>query len=685
VPLRELLDRNFRSLSLGGFGVVFLLAIVAFVLLGRSVSARTARTILDIAKADLVELTLREARLRNDPFERVAALARVLQRDQEAVLASPELHPPPRGAITLQAAANGSAYKVEKNGGGSVFVPARTPLTPELVRFAQVTEAFDPLMESVLAAMPAMVLAAYFNSEESLNRYVPFIDAVAEQFAPDIDTRSFNFYYVADEQHDPEGAPRWTDAYLDPAGQGWMVTCAVPIRAGGRLRGVTGLDVTIGQLLRSVVETPLPSEGAAMLTTAQGQILALSPRLEAALGLKELVSHDYGGKAVQAETLKPEEFQVARSSSREAREYFARTLPLGAAGDAEELSLAGRAYLATHGVIPETGWRLFVFTPKDALLAPMADLRSEALAAFAVMLSLFVLVGALVALLVLRRSRKVARAIAEPLRRLSEETGMLGTRLSTGALAAVGIEEVDLLSRNFGTMTAELAQRQQAAMEAEVARSVQKRSEELLLKVLPEPIVARMMRGERVIADAHEAVTVVFADVVGFTPIAAALPPRELVDLLGRVFVAYDEIVRRHGIEKIKTIGDAYMAVAGAPMPCEDHALRAARAALEMRDVLTRLDVGHRLQMRIGLHSGPAVAGVIGHEKFLYDLWGDTVNVASRLESHGEPGRIQLSEETAALLGDRFRLEPRGIVELKGRGPTRTLWLVEERTGAQAA
>jgi class 3 adenylate cyclase len=278
----------------------------------------------------------------------------------------------------------------------------------------------------------------------------------------------------------------------------------------------------------------------------------------------------------------------------------------------------------------------------------------------------------------LRRSAHLARAIASPLKRLSEETAMLGTNLSPRTLEPVGIDELDTLSTNFGQMAVELAQRQQAAVEAAVARNVQKRSQELLLKTLPAPIVARMMAGEHDIADAHEMVTVIFADVVGFTPFSATLQPREVVRVLERVFVAFDAIARRHGIEKIKTIGDAYMAVAGVPVPCDDHAVRAARVALEMQVAIAQIEVGRDLQMRIGLHSGPAVAGVIGKDKFLYDLWGDTVNIASRLETQGLPGRVQVSEDVVELLYKRFRFEARGVVDLKGRGPMMTYWLVEE-------
>jgi class 3 adenylate cyclase len=676
--LRDLLQRNFRSVVVGGLLGMLVLTLVVTGLAGTFVASRTRRTVMGESKRALADLTAREAEIRNDPFERIGAYAAMLQREQEEILAHPELRPPPHGPISLKTALNGATYKAAPNGGASIFLPRHAPLTPERARFAELTEAFDPLMQSVLVSMPETLVAVYFNGAEGLNRYVPFIDDAWKVFDPEVDARTFNFYYVADEKHDPEGIPKWTEAYLDPAGQGWMVTCAVPIRHAGKLVGVTGIDVSIGKLVKSVVDLPLPSGGAAMLSSPSGQILAMGAGLESVLGVKELSTHDYGGEPVRAETMKPEEFQLAKSKDPAARAFFEAALAQRAPGDAAELTVAGRDFIVTQGAIRETGWRLFVFTPKSEVLAPLAQNRRRALAIFGALVLVVIGAGAATTYAVLRRSAHLARAIASPLKRLSEETAMLGTNLSPRTLEPVGIDELDTLSTNFGQMAIELAERQQAALEAAVARNVHRRSQELLLKTLPAPIVERMLAGEHDIADAHEKVSVIFADVVGFTPFSAALQPREVVRVLDRVFVAFDAIAKRHGIEKIKTIGDAYMAVAGVPFPCEDHAVRAARAALEMQSAIADLDFDHELRMRIGLHSGPAVAGVIGKDKFLYDLWGDTVNIASRLESQGLPGRVQVSEDVVELLYKRFRFEPRGVVDLKGRGPTMTYWLIEE-------
>jgi adenylate cyclase len=214
-------------------------------------------------------------------------------------------------------------------------------------------------------------------------------------------------------------------------------------------------------------------------------------------------------------------------------------------------------------------------------------------------------------------------------------------------------------------------------------REERERSDHLLLQMLPAPICERLKRQEEIIADGLEQVTVLFADLVGFTRLSASMDPEDLVAMLNNVFSAFDQLVARHGLEKIKTIGDAYMAVAGAPEPRADHARAAADLALDMLHALRSIpSVPAGLELRIGLSSGPAVAGVIGQTRFAYDLWGDTVNAASRMESHGLPGRIQVTEETRRLLGEAYRFEPRGPVTIKGLGEMQTWFLEGQRAGA---
>jgi adenylate cyclase len=212
----------------------------------------------------------------------------------------------------------------------------------------------------------------------------------------------------------------------------------------------------------------------------------------------------------------------------------------------------------------------------------------------------------------------------------------------------------------------------------------QARSERLLLNVLPEPVAARLKRQEGIIADAHPGVTVLFADIVGFTPLAERLSAGEVVALLDRVFARWDALASFHRVEKIKTIGDAYMVAAGIPLERHDHAEAIAEMALEMGPAVRQVaaETGSTLEVRIGIDSGPVVAGVIGRAKFIYDLWGDTVNTASRMESHAPPGGIQVTERAHEHLRDRYELRPRGAIDIKGKGAMNTYLLIGRRTPA---
>jgi adenylate cyclase len=208
--------------------------------------------------------------------------------------------------------------------------------------------------------------------------------------------------------------------------------------------------------------------------------------------------------------------------------------------------------------------------------------------------------------------------------------------------------------------------------------------EALLRNILPGEIVTRLSGGEAVIADRVEEATILFADLVGFTAAASRITPAVLVNNLNRIFSAFDELCRQLQIEKIKTIGDAYMAAAGVPLPRADHAEVMADFALAMLAALERVNAAAEVpfQMRIGIHTGPVVAGVIGSHRFLYDIWGDTVNLASRLESHGLPGRIHVSPQTRQLLEGRYHLEARGLINLRGIGKVRTAFLTGRKDGA---
>ncbi|MEG4404796.1 adenylate/guanylate cyclase domain-containing protein [Microcoleus sp. MON2_D5] len=214
----------------------------------------------------------------------------------------------------------------------------------------------------------------------------------------------------------------------------------------------------------------------------------------------------------------------------------------------------------------------------------------------------------------------------------------------------------------------------------EALKVQQEQSEKLLLNILPKPIAERLKAEQSTIADSFAQVSVLFADIVGFTELSARMSPTELVKRLNVIFSHFDQLAEKYGVEKIKTIGDAYMVVGGLPTPRQDHAEAIAQMALGMQAKIAKLcaETGEKLAIRVGINSGPVVAGVIGVSKFTYDLWGDTVNVAARMEATGFAGRIQVTDVTYDLLKDKYLFERRGVIPVKGKGNMMTYWLLEK-------
>jgi class 3 adenylate cyclase len=218
--------------------------------------------------------------------------------------------------------------------------------------------------------------------------------------------------------------------------------------------------------------------------------------------------------------------------------------------------------------------------------------------------------------------------------------------------------------------------RSQKIIEAE-----QEKSENLLLNMLPKSIASKLKEDDSVIADSFPSVSILFADIAGFTPLSADLPPEKLVRLLNIIMSKFDELTEKYGLEKIKTIGDAYMVAGGVPDQRADHYPKIANLALDMVESLESIErpEGGQFNIRVGINSGEVVAGVIGTKKFIYDLWGDAVNIASRMESHGEVGKIHITEEFYKHIKEDFITEYRGVVDIKGKGAMQTWWLISRR------
>ncbi|MBE1283207.1 MAG: HAMP domain-containing protein [Rhodobacteraceae bacterium] len=281
----------------------------------------------------------------------------------------------------------------------------------------------------------------------------------------------------------------------------------------------------------------------------------------------------------------------------------------------------------------------------------------------------------------------ISSSLLFPVRRIGQTLTEIANGSFTARVSVPNQDELGELANNVNVTSKRLGElyRKVESQRAELAVE-HARSEALLYNLLPEKIAARLKQEpDKTIADSLPRVAILFADIVEFTPKAATLPAEELVNFLNKIFSAFDELAERHGLEKIKTIGDAYMVAAGVPSAVQDPVHRVADMALDMQRTIAEmsLDFPERLQVRIGLHAGPAVAGVIGNQKLFYDVWGETVNTASRMESLGEPGRIQVTQTAKDALGQNYQFAPRGKLEVKGVGHVETWWLTGQHVAPQ--
>ena len=348
-------------------------------------------------------------------------------------------------------------------------------------------------------------------------------------------------------------------------------------------------------------------------------------------------------------------------------------IQLRLAGDLAAADAITRGKGARHVALLESEFkelRVFAARKADDSLANAGAIMRKSTMIIGIILMTALLLGIAIAV-------PITRSIRIPLTRLDHAAARVSQGDLEQQVAVTSQDELGRLSSTFNSMVVNIR---------EQTEEIQRKNEEnerLLLNILPSPIADLLKQGEETIADHFPEVTVLFADIVGFTVLSGKVPPNELVTMLDQLFTAFDHSAHRLGIEKIKTIGDCYMAVAGLTVELDDPPVVMVEMALEMHRAIDQFNTEHdtSLQIRIGINCGPVVAGVIGKSKFIYDLWGDTVNIASRMESHGVAGQIHVSEAVYERVKGRFRVEPRGDIEIKGKGPMPT-YLVNDNDSA---
>jgi signal transduction histidine kinase/CheY-like chemotaxis protein len=372
-------------------------------------------------------------------------------------------------------APNGTYYQANLKQGSSLFIAKTSSFSPQTKLFAEKTVALNSLYRHMVQDVPNVV-AAYVNTPDELNRIYPFIDKIYEQYPPDLHMADYNFFYLADREHNPKRKPVWTGVYLDPAGQGWMLSCIAPVYVHDQLVGVVGLDVTTTNIVKNLLNMDLPWQASAFLASDSGMILAMSEKVENIFKLKELKTHVYD-KAINKEQLKPQDFNLFSNGNlqivREFRALYASTKPLA------ELSINGTDLFIIQGIIPQTGWRIFVTVEKEEVYKSANHLAhiSGVIGFWAIAaMALFYLTF----FFYLRNKAKIMAAnIARPVENLTKATSELGNANNGIDIAPAGIAELDQLTRTFNTMRRELDQRSRELIEAQVRSSIKEKEAEL--------------------------------------------------------------------------------------------------------------------------------------------------------------------------------------------------------------
>ena len=408
-------------------------------------------------------------------FARVAAATRHFAEEHQRLETAPLNYEITGEPVRIAKAPNGTSYQSNRKEGSGLFYPVNAPMSPRQRLIGEQTASLDPLYQHLVTQIPNVV-AAYYNTWDNTNRLYPYIEKVWEQYPPVLQMTDFNFYYMADSLHDPKRTSNWTGAYLDPAGQGWMVSCVAPVYLGDSLKGVVGLDLTIANLVSGLLSLKFPWGASAFLADDSGMILAMPPKVEDALGLRELKGHVYN-EAIRKEQLKPQDYSLFRnpdsSLSRRFRAMYQDK------DSVQSLALKGEEVFLIQKRIPQTGWRIFLMARSNEVFRSVHEVsrRSHQIGYAVILLMLGFYVGFVFYLR--RKARMMASRIANPITQLAQATSLLGTQVAIEDMPLQGISEIDQLTSNFNTLSQDLEERSRQLVDSKVQSQIQIKEGEL--------------------------------------------------------------------------------------------------------------------------------------------------------------------------------------------------------------
>ena len=476
IKIQSLIYRNYLTSSLVPIFAIEVMLIVLYFAINLYISEQNQQTLLEEVTQNLQEITSREASNINDQLKEASRYAMLVQRDHQAFFSQADNCFFPHEEPQFATHENGAYYKLNNNGGASLYYSSSTDIGEAQQRKARCSEMLDPLLLSIVETSP-VITQAYLNTRDGMNRLYPFMPDAPQQYGPVLHMQEFNFYYEADAEHNPERKPVWTGAYLDPAGQGWMVSNVFPIYRDDFLEGVSGLDVTIDSFVQNILNLNLPWKASTFMVDQNGIILAMQEKIEQLLKLKELKAHVYN-ENIQTTIEKPENYNIFMSKDASFKTQMQRIFD--SQDQISNINIDGTSYLVSQEIVPETGWRMITLIQESTIFSPINKLKKLSTQVGYLAIAAMLLFYIIFFLYLLRKSHKLTARIATPIEELSSLTCGLGENLKAKKQQTVGIVEIDHLSTNFNKMANELETRTDALIDAQLREKMREKEAELL-------------------------------------------------------------------------------------------------------------------------------------------------------------------------------------------------------------
>lgn len=474
ISLKTLIYKSYLSSTLIPIFTIEVVLLLLYFGVTYFITQKSQEILLDEAMQNLSEIVVRESHTINAQFEEASRGLDLLRLDhmrffEKGVCVLPNKEP------LFGYHQNGAFYKKRDNGGASIYAPKSFEMTEERLEKIRCSESMDPLMHSIVETNP-IITQAYINTYDKLNRLYPFMSDAPSQYGADLDATSYNFYYLADALHNPQRENVWTTAYLDPAGQGWMISAIAPIYRGDFLEGVTGVDVTIDSLIKNVLNLSIPWEGNAFLVDKSGMILAMSSKIEELFALRELKEHIYED-SIKKTIEKPEEYNIFHIKDTKLRgaldTFFKNEEPIAS------FEIKGSNYMIAQEIIQETGWHLMVVVDTAVIFQKLEAFKEQAQRIGYVVLAFMILFYILFFLYLMKKSKKVASIISKPINDLSELTSNLGYKPQSPLSDKTQIDEIYTLISNFNMLSQELDMRTQEYIQAQMREKMKEKDAQI--------------------------------------------------------------------------------------------------------------------------------------------------------------------------------------------------------------